>query len=54
VVVHDVAGLGLGVGGYRAKALLGLLALADNDDAFGSTSLVGGIVVSPPTLYEFG
>jgi hypothetical protein len=48
VVIHDVTSLGLGVGGYRAKALLGPLALADNSDTFGNTSFIEGIVVRPP------
>jgi hypothetical protein len=42
--------LGLGAKDYRAKALLVPLALADNGDAFGSTSLIEGIVVKPFTL----
>ena len=47
VVVHNVTGLGLGVGGSLAKALISPLALANNGDAFGSTSLIEGIVVRP-------
>lgn len=55
MVIDDVAGVGLGVQGCRSgEGPAKPLVLADNGDAFGSTFLVGGIVMRPPTMSEFG